>query len=111
MYLLDSSNTTSIKGKTLNYILWNERVSKVFFDICNDPDALFGYFGVALSGVEDIQLMESATRTTMRSRKYFNGLARFMGQVGLYGNDLASWKPAKEYKKTTLIQEAGHYIG
>lgn len=43
-------------------ILENENIPKVFFDVRDDFDALFAHFGVALKVVEDIQLMESASR-------------------------------------------------
>ncbi|KAH6714495.1 hypothetical protein BKA61DRAFT_643391 [Leptodontidium sp. MPI-SDFR-AT-0119] len=91
-----SFNTTGIKGKTLKDILHNEKIPKVFFDVRNDSDALFTYFSIALQGVEDVQLIESATRTTTSSRKYLNGLAKCIEQSVLYGNDLTSWKLAKE---------------
>lgn len=57
-------NTSGVKGKTLKDILQNDKIPKVFFDVRNDSDALFAHFGVALQGVEDVQLMESATRRT-----------------------------------------------
>lgn len=83
VYLIDvhslgsqAFNTAGIKRKTLKNILQDETISKVFFDVRNDSDALFSHFGVALKGVEDIQLMESATRKTTSSRKYVTGLAK-----------------------------------
>jgi exonuclease 3'-5' domain-containing protein 1 len=98
VHLLGSQafNTTGIKGKTLKDILQDEKMPKVFFEVRNDSDALFAHFGVALQGVEDVQLMESATRTTTSSRKYLNGLAKCIEQGVLYGSDLTSWKLAKE---------------
>ncbi|KAF2452288.1 hypothetical protein BDY21DRAFT_388691 [Lineolata rhizophorae] len=69
-------NTTGIKLKTLKDILQDKKIPKVFFDVRNDSDALFAHFGVTLQGVEDVQLMESVTRMTTRSRKYLNGLAK-----------------------------------
>ncbi|KAF7948157.1 uncharacterized protein EAE97_003568 [Botrytis byssoidea] len=74
----------------------NENIPKVFFDIRNDADALYAHFGVALQGVEDIQLMESATRVTTSSRKYLNGLAKCIEQSGLDSHDPTSWNLAKE---------------
>ena len=60
----NTTNTTSIEKKTLKDILQDKHILKVFFDVRNDSDALFAHFGVALQGVEDIQLIESATRKT-----------------------------------------------
>lgn len=93
---LQAFNTTGIKSQTLKNILQDEKIPKVFFDVRNDSDALFAHFGVALQGVQDVQLMESATRTTTSSRKYLNGLAKCIEKYALYGNDLRSWKLAKE---------------
>jgi exonuclease 3'-5' domain-containing protein 1 len=100
-------NTTGIKQKTLRDILQDEKIPKVFFDVRNDSDALFAHFGVALQGVEDVQLMESATRTTTRSRKYLNGLAKCVEKCVLYGSDLASWKLAKEKGERLFKAEHG----
>jgi exonuclease 3'-5' domain-containing protein 1 len=51
---------------------------------------------ITTTGWEDVQLMESATRTTTRSRKYLNGLAKCVENCVLYDSDLTSWKLAKE---------------
>ncbi|TAQ88894.1 hypothetical protein B7494_g2777 [Chlorociboria aeruginascens] len=98
VHLLGSQafNTTGLKKKTLKDILQDEAIPKVFFDVRNDSDALFAHFDVALQGVVDVQLMESATRTTTSSRKYLNGLAKCVEQGVLYGSELRSWKLAKE---------------
>ena len=47
IYLLEL-NTNIIKKKTLKDILQEEKILKVLFDIRNDSDALFAYFGVEL---------------------------------------------------------------
>lgn len=104
---LQAFNTTGIKHKTLKHILQDEEIPKVFFDVRNDADALFAHFGVALQGVEDVQLMESATRTTTRSRKYLNGLAKCVEQCAPYEIDRASWKLAKEKGERLFKAEHG----
>ncbi|KAH8588252.1 ribonuclease H-like domain-containing protein [Bisporella sp. PMI_857] len=100
-------NTTGIKPKTLKDILQDENIPKVFFDVRNDSDALFAHFGVALQGVEDVQLMESATRTTTRSRKYLNSLARCVENYVLYDSDLTRWKLANEKGERLFKAEHG----
>lgn len=94
----EAFNTSGVKKKTLKDILQDETIPKVFFDVRNDSDALFAHFGVALQGMEDVQLMESATRTTTASRKFLSGLAKCVEQnvLILHGSDLASWKQVKE---------------
>ncbi|KAF2704063.1 hypothetical protein K504DRAFT_463143 [Pleomassaria siparia CBS 279.74] len=73
-------NTPGTRDKTLKDVLQDESVIKVFFDVRNDSDALFAHFGVALQGIEDVQLMESATRRTRWSRRFVTGLANCIEQ-------------------------------
>ncbi|PGH34141.1 hypothetical protein GX50_03010 [[Emmonsia] crescens] len=69
--------TTGTDGKSLKSILECTATPKVFFDVRNDSNALFFHFGIRLQGVEDIQLMESASRHGPLSKKKFvSGLAR-----------------------------------
>jgi exonuclease 3'-5' domain-containing protein 1 len=101
-------NTSGVKQKTLKDILRDEKIPKVFFDVRNDSDALFAHFGVALQGVEDVQLMESATRRTTASRKFLSGLAKCAEKnVLLSGSDLASWKQVKEKGERLFKAEYG----
>ncbi|OJD17263.1 hypothetical protein AJ78_02645 [Emergomyces pasteurianus Ep9510] len=69
--------TTGTNGKSLKSILECAATPKVFFDLRNDSNALFFHFGIRLLGVEDIQLMENASRPGSAARKKFvSGLAR-----------------------------------
>jgi len=52
--------TTGKNGKTLKDILDSATTPKVFFDVCNDWDALFAHFSVALQIIQDVQLMKNA---------------------------------------------------
>jgi exonuclease 3'-5' domain-containing protein 1 len=114
VYLIDvyslgskAFNTTGIKRKMLKDILQDDKISKVFFDVRNDSDTLFAHFDVVLQGVEDVQLIESAIRTTTSSRKYLNGLAKCIEQGVLYGSGLMSWKLAKENGRRLFKSELG----
>jgi exonuclease 3'-5' domain-containing protein 1 len=101
-------NTAGVQGKTLKDVLQDEKIPKVFFDVRNDSDALFAHFGVALQGVEDVQLMESATRKTTGSRRFVHGLAKTIEQNVLLGSsDRASWKSAKEKGERLFKAEHG----
>jgi len=103
-------STTGVKRKTLKDVLQDEKIPKVFFDVRNDSDALFAHFGVALQGVEDVQLMESATRGTTGSRKFLSSLAKCVEKnvlLSLRGSDLASWKLAKEKGERMFKAEHG----
>lgn len=117
VYLIDvhtlgaqAFETAGAKQKTLKDILQDEKIPKVFFDVRNDSDALFAHFGVALQGVEDVQLMESATRKTTASRKFLSGLAKCVEKnVSMFfdGSGLASWKLAKEKGERLFKAEHG----
>ncbi|KAK4122761.1 hypothetical protein N657DRAFT_691238 [Parathielavia appendiculata] len=50
-------------GRTLQAVLEDEAIPKVFFDVRHDSDALHGLYGIRLAGVRDLQLMELATRS------------------------------------------------
>lgn len=67
-------STADTSARTLQGILEANDVIKVFFDIRNDSDALFSHYGVRVQGIEDVQLMELATRGG--SKRLVNGLAR-----------------------------------
>jgi exonuclease 3'-5' domain-containing protein 1 len=101
-------NTSGFRGKTLKDILQSEQIPKVFFDVRNDSDALFAHFGVALQGVEDVQLMESATRRTTASRKFLSGLAKCVEEnVFISPGSRASWKQTKEKGERLFKPEHG----
>jgi exonuclease 3'-5' domain-containing protein 1 len=58
-------------GMTLRTILEFGSIPKVFFDVHNDSDALFAHFGIALQGIQDVQLMENASRSGHISGKRY----------------------------------------
>lgn len=67
----------------------------MFFDVRNDSDALYSLFQVKLAGVQDLQLMELATRTF--SRRYVNGLARCIEKSAVMSpRETFDWKHAKD---------------
>ena len=122
VYLIDvhtlgaqAFNTAGMKhNKTLKDILEDAEIPKVFFDVRNDSDALFAHFGVALQGIEDVQLMESATRNTTASRKSLNGLAKcietnILVSFGSRGRD--GWKLAKQKGERLFKAEYGGSYG
>ncbi|KAH7012270.1 ribonuclease H-like domain-containing protein [Microdochium trichocladiopsis] len=60
---------------TLKTVLESPAITKIFFDVRNDSDALFSHFGIRLEGVEDVQLMECADRPPRR-RRFVSGLQK-----------------------------------
>ncbi|KAK6387924.1 hypothetical protein LTR81_027264 [Elasticomyces elasticus] len=70
----DAFTTASTGGCTLKPVLESRDIVKVFFDIRNDSDALFGLYEIRVAGIEDLQLMELASRNF--SKRHVNGLAK-----------------------------------
>lgn len=70
-------------------------IPKVFFDVQNDSDALYSHFAIKLAGIEDIQLMELATRTFLK--KYVNGLSKCIEKDARMSlMQRVEWKSVKE---------------
>lgn len=84
MYLIDihtlgsaAFTTKGFREYTLRNILESPNISKVFFDVRNDSDALFHLFGISLAGVQDLQLMELAANIDrIYPRRYVSGLSK-----------------------------------
>lgn len=101
-YLVDTTTLgeTAFKspgseGQTLKDILECHVTQKVFFDVRTDSDALFAHFRVRLAGIQDLQLMELATR--IGSHEYLRGLARCIETDLPPGRiNTAAWKIVKE---------------
>lgn len=70
----DAFTTAGSDGRTIKQLLESAEVRKVFFDIRNDSEALYSLHGIRVQGIEDLQLMELASRISWR--KYVNGLAK-----------------------------------
>lgn len=96
-------------AKCLKDILEANDIPKVFFDVRNDSDALFHHFQIRLAGVEDIQLMELATRTF--PKMYVCGLQRCIEHdARMTVAEKAAWIAAKEKgMKLFLPDKGGRY--
>ncbi|KZL80138.1 3 -5 exonuclease [Colletotrichum incanum] len=80
---------------TLKDVLESLEIIKVFFDVRNDSDALFAHFGISLDGVQDIQLMEFASRVAHKS--YLCGLAKCIDRDSpLTPEERRTWSVVKE---------------
>lgn len=60
------------RSDSLKTILEDPNITKVFFDVRNDADALYRHYDISLQGVCDIQLMELGARSGCK--KYVNAL-------------------------------------
>jgi exonuclease 3'-5' domain-containing protein 1 len=99
-------STPGKKGLTLKDILQTPTITKVFFDVRNDSDALFHHFQISLTGVHDLQLMELATRKF--AKKFVNGLSRCIEHdAGMTTTEKSEWKDAKERGLNLFAPERG----
>ncbi|KAL7946448.1 ribonuclease H-like domain-containing protein [Trichoderma barbatum] len=98
IYTLGSAAFDAIgeRGKSLKNILEEPEISKVFFDVRNDSEALFALYGVRLRGVRDLQLMDSAARPNTQARRLLSGLAKCMEFVPLTAAQKAEWTLCKD---------------
>jgi exonuclease 3'-5' domain-containing protein 1 len=81
VYLIDihllgetAFSITNRSATSLKTILESSTIPKVIFDIRNDSDALFSHFQISVKGIQDLQLMELATRKG--SKDIVAGLAK-----------------------------------
>lgn len=84
------------RDKSFKKILEAPEISKVFFDVRRDSEALFAHYGVNLRGVWDLQLMDSAARPRTEQRRLLSGLAKCMQFVPLTNAQKNEWTLCKE---------------
>ncbi|KFY91373.1 hypothetical protein V498_05510 [Pseudogymnoascus sp. VKM F-4517 (FW-2822)] len=102
----DAFTTVGEEGQTLKDVLESATIPKVFFDVRNDSDALFSHFGVNLVCIQDIQLMQLATRTY--SRKYVNGLSKCIEEdITMTASENRQWMEGKGKGKCLFAPELG----
>jgi len=95
---------------TLKSILESATIPKVFFDVRNDSDALFAHYGIKLSCIHDLQVMELATRTLTsgQSRNFLCSLSTCIrDNAGLCPGHFAAWKASKEAGNALFDSEKG----
>ncbi|KAM0260042.1 hypothetical protein ACHAQJ_002966 [Trichoderma viride] len=102
-------STPGESGLTLKDILESNTIPKVFFDVRNDSDALFSHYQIRLAGILDLQLMELATRSSLR--RFVKGLAKCIEfDAPLSARERLEWMQIKE-KGTKLFkpEQGGSY--
>jgi exonuclease 3'-5' domain-containing protein 1 len=75
----------------------------------NDSDALFAHYGVALQGVEDVQLMDSAARRTTAERRLLNGLSKTLERHVFPWGEYKGGTSWKENKQVFQTKYGGSY--
>lgn len=102
----EAFTTPASGGTTLKEILEAHTPVKIFFDVRNDSDALFSHFDIRLAGVQDLQLMELATRSYVKS--HISGLAKCIkNDSGLSYTERLNWKSIKEKGTSLFAPERG----
>ncbi|KAL8734137.1 MAG: hypothetical protein Q9166_001622 [cf. Caloplaca sp. 2 TL-2023] len=99
-------DTPTETGLTLRTLFESQGIQKVFFDVRNDADALYAHFGIQLQGVQDIQLMEVASR--IYNKKRVAGLTKCIeNDSGLEDEAKKAWKDAKQRGLALFAPELG----
>jgi exonuclease 3'-5' domain-containing protein 1 len=92
---------------SLKSLLESLTIPKVFFDVRNDSDAPFAHFGIKLSCMHDLQLMELAT-TNRPSRDYLTGLASCIAwDAGISYSERMRVQSVKEHGNRLFAPERG----
>jgi exonuclease 3'-5' domain-containing protein 1 len=98
--------TCGRSSRTLQEILQDPETPKVFFDVRNDSDALYSHYNIRLAGIQDLQLMEVATRPF--GRRCVNGLAKCIEKEGgLSLHESQEWKQCKDKGLRLFAPEHG----
>ncbi|PPQ80271.1 hypothetical protein CVT24_006603 [Panaeolus cyanescens] len=98
-------NHCSPNGQSLRGILEDANITKLFFDVRNDSDALYAHFGVEMQNVLDLQLLDVASRRSKNMNVlYVSGLARC---IDIHLNGPAGWLETKEAGTRLFSPERG----
>ncbi|KAF8650317.1 hypothetical protein AX16_005302 [Volvariella volvacea WC 439] len=96
---------TDQRGINLKYILECTEVEKLFFDVRNDSDALYSLYGIGLSNVYDLQILELAVRLSNGRRvNLITGLRRAIQEFLIPPQD---WVKVKETGNSLFAPEKG----
>lgn len=93
----ETFTTAADNGKTLKAIFEDAHVSKCFWDVRNDADALWAHYKVGLAGVTDVQLLENASSDGRKS--FLRGLSRCVQTDLNLADEDDEWLKTKELVK------------
>ena len=113
VYIVDihklGAPTFSTEGdakKSFQTILESDTIPKVFFDVRNDSNVLYSHYQLKLAGVQDLQLMELATRNG--PMRLLSRLARCIrNDAGLGLREGMVWTSCKSKGKVMFAPEQG----
>ncbi|KAF8853483.1 hypothetical protein BDZ45DRAFT_677608 [Acephala macrosclerotiorum] len=95
--------------QSLKTILEDASISKVFFDVRNDSDALFFHYKISLKGIIDLQLLELGSRSgPLYQKRLVSGLARCIAQdANLTIQQKKQWEEVKKTGSSMFAPEKG----
>ncbi len=97
-------SSTRKQGKTFKSIFEDPGISKCFWDVRNDADALWAHYRVGFAGVVDIQLLENASRKD--DKTYIRRLDKSVQyDLKLPFMELHRWLRAKRDVKALMAQD------
>jgi exonuclease 3'-5' domain-containing protein 1 len=104
----EAFSTESTNGTTtLKKILQSVSIAKVFFDIRYDSDVLYSLYRISVGGIEDLQLMELATRTGDDKRSVRSLRQCIERDAGISAAEKQQWKAAREAGKDLIDPARG----
>ena len=86
-------------------------IAKVFFDIRYDSDALYSLYRITVGGIEDLQLMELATRTGDDKRSVRSLRQCIERDAAISVAEKQAWKAAREEGKELIDPARGGKTG
>ncbi|KAH7242820.1 exonuclease [Fusarium tricinctum] len=99
-------STPGSSGRTLKEILESNSVTKVFFNVHNDSDILYGHYQIILAGIHDLQLIKLLTQSF--SRKYISRLSKYIKRdAPLSTQERLAWYQTKESGLRLFTPEKG----
>lgn len=113
VYLIDVTRlkrqtfeTKSSSGLTLEDVFQSDDISKVFFNIRNDSDALFSLYDVHIKDFEDLQLQGVASSSPQQ--RCVNSLAKCIERDSIIRfADRVAWRRVKEQVRRLFDPELG----
>ncbi|KAK4135189.1 hypothetical protein BT67DRAFT_340341, partial [Trichocladium antarcticum] len=103
--------SATMHGKTLQSILEDPAMEKVFWDVRADSDALCALYQVCLAGVFDLQLLEVQARPKNQNKKFIRGLSKCIDyDLEMKTPMKQRWMATKEAGKAAMdtAREKGH---
>ncbi|KAE8335196.1 hypothetical protein BDV24DRAFT_156240 [Aspergillus arachidicola] len=102
------------QNTSLRIIMESPSIKEDIFDVRNDSDALFNHYNISLDGMQDLQLMELATRSGSKEYVADYCVADVMHLPGLYNiyekKMSPAWRTKTQHATNDRIQLSHKHI-